>query len=328
MILGFWLTTAQQVLVAQQQCKSWDRRHGSTSGAVVVERLSLADGGFAVLAQVQGVGGDVTEAAYGGNDFWLFAAGNWDRTAASNEVPSDMSATSDGGFLLVGTTDGDAGGLVSDGPSGLTDWWMIRVDASGVVLWDKRMGSSIADQLDQVATLPDGRFFLAGRLRGVFAGSSSNCLYLRTFLLDQSGTVINNRCWPSLNTAQVVELIAEPNGDCTMFHGPGINLSRFDASGIGLITQQNTYTAPGFVNERCRTRLRWWHPFVDRRWRGRWEKTQPSRGGTISGCAITATGRCLGCNGRGCGQRYSLGLRRTFFRGSTGYRPNQRQRLG
>ncbi|MBL7981119.1 MAG: hypothetical protein JNL52_04850 [Flavobacteriales bacterium] len=303
MILGFWLTTAQQVLVAQQQCKSWDRRHGSTSGAVVVERLSLADGGFAVLAQVQGVGGDVTEAAYGGNDFWLLrfdAAGNklWDKRygGPGNEVPSDMSATSDGGFLLVGTTDGDAGGLVSDGPSGLTDWWMIRVDASGVVLWDKRMGSSIADQLDQVATLPDGRFFLAGRLRGVFAGSSSNCLYLRTFLLDQSGTVINNRCWPSLNTAQVVELIAEPNGDCTMFHGPGINLSRFDASGIGLITQQNTYTAPGVLqlNAAARTPDGGYYlsSICDGGVGG--NKTQPSRGGYDNWVLrITATGMVL-----------------------------------
>ncbi len=288
LFLSCCFAVASQFLLAQQQCKSWDRRHGSTSGAEVVEKLSLADGGFAVLARVQAGGGDVTETSYGGNDFWLVrfdAEGTklWDKRygGPGNEVPTDMSATSDGGFLLVGTTDGNAGGLVTDGPSGLTDWWMIRVNASGAVLWDKRMGSSISDNLDQVATLADGRFFLVGRVRGVFAGSTSNCLYLRTFVLDQNGTVINNRCWPSLNTAQVVELIAEPNGDCTMFHGPGINLSRFDASGIGLITQQSTYTAPGFVqlNAAARTADGGYclSSIADGGVGG--NKTQPSRGG-------------------------------------------------
>lgn len=256
---------------------------------MVMEKLSMADGGFAVLARIQGAGGDVSEADHGGDDFWLVrfdatGAKLWDKRygGPGNEVPTDMSATSDGGFLLVGTTDGEAGGHVSGGPSGLKDWWMIRVNASGGVLWDRRMGSSISDNLDQVATLADGRFFLVGRVRGVFPGSPSNCLYLRTFVLDQNGAIVTNRCWSSMSTAQVVELIAEPNGDCTMFHGPGINLSRFAASGNGLITQQNTYTAPGALqlNTAARTSDGGYYlsSISDGGIGG--DKTQPGRGGT------------------------------------------------
>ena len=72
--------------------------------------------------------------------------------------------TSDGGYALTGYTDSfGAGGF---------DFWLVKTDASGIMLWNKTYGGTGADLAYALVQTSDGGFALAGYTYSFGAGSS------------------------------------------------------------------------------------------------------------------------------------------------------------
>ncbi len=70
--------------------------------------------------------------------------------------------TNDGGYALFGQTE-------SKGNGG-TDFWMIRTDVTGEVVWEKTFGGSSDDDGEFIIEDTDGSFFLSGETRSKGAG--------------------------------------------------------------------------------------------------------------------------------------------------------------
>src|SRR2546427_10709040 len=89
----------------------------------------------------------------------------WARTYGGAQTEDARSAkqTSDGGFIVAGTTNSfGAGGF---------DMWVVRLDSLGHVVWQRTYGGTGNDFALSVDQTPDGGFIVAGNTASFGAGS-------------------------------------------------------------------------------------------------------------------------------------------------------------
>src|SRR5262245_37000608 len=69
----------------------------------------------------------------------------WQKTygSSSNELGYSIATTSDGGYVLAGSTVGNNGDVTSN--HGIADAWIVRIDAGGNIIWQKTFGGSNTD---------------------------------------------------------------------------------------------------------------------------------------------------------------------------------------
>lgn len=117
------------------------------------------------------------------SDFWiakLDAGGglSWQKTfgGVGHEWPMDVSQTADGGYVVGGST-------ISFGDGYQT--WVLKLDASGTVVWQKTYGGTGSEFLQSVQQTADGGYIVAGSTNG-FGASATNAWTLK---LSGTGTV-------------------------------------------------------------------------------------------------------------------------------------------
>jgi PKD repeat protein len=133
---------------------------------------STADGGYIVAGYAYSDDGDIEEKVTGSDqaDFWvvkLDASGRivWEKTLGGSEEDNayDVIQTADGGYLVVGYTASDdfqVSGKIAG--AGNSDFWVVRLDASGTILWNKCYGGSDSDVARHVLETTDGGYIIAG----------------------------------------------------------------------------------------------------------------------------------------------------------------------
>ncbi len=80
-----------------------------------------------------------------------------------NDRCYDALQTDDGGFLLAGQSESDDFDITDD--RGSYDFWLVRLDASGTMLWTKSFGGAEIDQGYALAKTPDGNYIMTGDTR-------------------------------------------------------------------------------------------------------------------------------------------------------------------
>jgi hypothetical protein len=152
----------------------WDRSFGTDSTDDITDAWPTADGGYQLIGYSNATvaKGDKSEPGRGNTDYWVIkldAQGHklWDRTygGAGYEHAMQGQPTPDGGCVLMGTTDSPAGGDISQAsPGGLgdADYWVVRLDAQGNKLWDRRYGGTAGDNGQACILTPDGGYLIGG----------------------------------------------------------------------------------------------------------------------------------------------------------------------
>jgi len=142
----------------------WDQVFGGDDLDFARSAEETADGGFIVAGQTQSFGA-------GYRDGWLIktdADGNelWSQTFGSTEADSIESVheTSLGGYILAGKTRSFG--------SGDNDLWLIKTDASGLEVWQRRFGGAMGDIALAVQETADLGFIVAGQTHTYGAGAS------------------------------------------------------------------------------------------------------------------------------------------------------------
>jgi len=157
--------------VAQVPNVDWDKALGGSNYEEIHSLTATRDGGvLAAMATVSPGDGDIVGERYGSWDYWvvkLDAAGNeeWQRRFGGDDEDRlwVSTQTRDGGYLLGGSSYTNANGDKSEPSRGENDYWIIRLDAAGNMLWEKTIGGDGLDQLQGgVRETPDGGFILAG----------------------------------------------------------------------------------------------------------------------------------------------------------------------
>jgi hypothetical protein len=135
--------------------KQWDRTFGGPASDTAMDVWPTQDGGYLVGGNsFSGQGGDKSQTGKGFCDLWVVkidAAGTkqWDRDlgGTSDEYLSAVQQTTDGGFLIGGYSYSGPSSDKSQPSHGQEDFWIIKLDATGVRLWDRTYGTPFGDEL-------------------------------------------------------------------------------------------------------------------------------------------------------------------------------------
>ncbi|RNC92205.1 MAG: hypothetical protein ED555_03630 [Allomuricauda sp.] len=147
----------------------WVRSFGGAGDDTPRSVIQTMDGGYAVLGFTNSTNGDLAFKNTVVNDYWLLKLNadgevQWQRTygGSGDDRGQQVIQTSDGGYALAGYAMSDDG----DGSNneGFHDNWIIRLDSSGNILWEKSFGFSGHDHSYDIVETVDGGFFFSGFL--------------------------------------------------------------------------------------------------------------------------------------------------------------------
>jgi hypothetical protein len=157
--MGFYLLHAQPSV-------QWEKNYGGSKDDYISAILPTVDGGCITVGSSLSSDGDVG-VNYGSNDCWIMKLNQngiieWKKVIGGNKYDTGRSIfyAQDGGYFILGETGSTNGGAVEI--KGKTDFWIIKLDASGNLLWQKTLGGSEADGLFRGVLASDGGFIVAG----------------------------------------------------------------------------------------------------------------------------------------------------------------------
>jgi len=154
--------------------KQWDFRYGGSGDDQFQDLQLTTDGGYILGGySTSGISGDKSQASQGDADYWIIkinSAGvkQWDaRYGGTNaDYLYDLEQTADGGYILGGRSHSGIGGDKTqanwDGSNTTFDYWIVKIDASGIKQWDKRFGGTGDDVFYALKQASGGGYILAG----------------------------------------------------------------------------------------------------------------------------------------------------------------------
>jgi hypothetical protein len=145
----------------------WQKCLGGTGYDEANAVQQTADGGYIVVGETWSKGGDVS-GLRGEQDIWvvkLDAAGNlvWQKCLGGSywDWAYAVQQTTNGGYIVAGFTNSNDGDI--SGNHGYWDFWMVKLDAAGGLVWQKCLGGTAADEAHAVQQTADGGYIVAGR---------------------------------------------------------------------------------------------------------------------------------------------------------------------
>ena len=141
--------------------------------------ISTIDGGYAVIGHAQSTDYDITDKTDNSYDYWLLKFNSnheltWSKTygGSDDDRGKDLIQTTDGGFLISGFSRSADGDVTEN--FGSYDFWLLKTDSSGNLLWQKTYGFSGTDQAFSVIQTSDSGYLLSGTLDVSASGGEGN----------------------------------------------------------------------------------------------------------------------------------------------------------
>ncbi|MDX5443418.1 MAG: T9SS type A sorting domain-containing protein [Hymenobacteraceae bacterium] len=161
--------------------KQWDKTFGANHWDQLNVVKQTSDGGYILGGSSQSdQNNDKSQASFGGTDGWLIkvdANGNklWDKVYGSTlwDGILDLQQTTDGGFILGLVSHSPQGGNKTQNTYGFYDYWIVKTDAQGNIVWDKTFGGLDDDALVALQQTSDGGYILGGNSRSGINGNKT-----------------------------------------------------------------------------------------------------------------------------------------------------------
>jgi len=183
------------VFASSELWKTYGGEFDDEAAAIVAS----SDGGYAIAGTTSSFGA-------GGYDFWLIKVdknGNmeWNKTygGTKSDVAAALVCTADGGYVMVGETRSYG--------EGESDFWLVKVDSSGNLQWNKTFGEQTADIATCVIQTNDGGYALGGYW--LENDASEDALFVKT---DSSGNVQWTRTYGGAEEESVYSVVQTSEG--------------------------------------------------------------------------------------------------------------------
>lgn len=145
---------------------NWQKAYGGTSSEHLYNIKNTDDGGYIIAGYTYSEDVDITQ-NFGRCDYWIIkldSEGNkmWQKSYGGSEweMAYDISQTYDGGYILVGHSNSNDGHVSMN--NGEDDFWIVRLDEFGEIIWQKSYGGSHSEWPFAVKQSSDGSFVIAG----------------------------------------------------------------------------------------------------------------------------------------------------------------------
>ena len=148
----------------------WDKTVGGNGYDQLSTIQQTEDGGYILGGQSESnISGDKTQNSKGGADYWIVKLSNtgdvqWDKTLGGNknDYLYTLQQTSGGGYIFGGMSYSDSSGDKTEDRKGSYDYWVIKLNNSHHVEWDKTIGGKDIDHLTCLQQTTDSGYILGG----------------------------------------------------------------------------------------------------------------------------------------------------------------------
>jgi hypothetical protein len=148
----------------------WEKSYGGKNAEYLFDAQPTADYGFILAgSSLSNKTGNKTGDNNGDLDYWVWKMDekgelDWQKSFGGSgfDLLQSIKNTRDGGFILAGTSSSNAGFQKKDTCRGVTDYWVIKLDAKGEEQWQKTIGGNGQDELLCAFQTRDGGYMLGG----------------------------------------------------------------------------------------------------------------------------------------------------------------------
>lgn len=167
----FWLLALHLcILNVYSQDILWEKSYGGKHADYLFDVQPTPDYGFILAgSSVSGKNGNKTELSQGNLDYWVWKMDekgqmDWQESFGGSgaDFLQNIKLTSDGGFILAGTSNSNKGIQKNDDSRGQEDFWIIKLNAKGGEMWQKTIGGSGQEKLNSIIQTKDGGYLVGG----------------------------------------------------------------------------------------------------------------------------------------------------------------------
>src|SRR4051812_33957896 len=154
---------------AQPVIKS--QRVAGGSGDDQLSRMCLTRDGGVIAGgySSSNISGEKTENSRGNEDYWIIKFDSQQKIQYAKTIGGSdgdgltcIQQTCDGGYILGGFSYSDKSGEKTQNSRGATDYWVVKLNKSGKIEWDKTIGGNDYDYLMSLDQTKDGGYMLGG----------------------------------------------------------------------------------------------------------------------------------------------------------------------
>jgi len=168
-------------LFAQEPAIQWQNTIGGNSDDAISALHQTADGGYILGGTSNSnISGDKTENGLGSADYWVVklevdGSIQWQNTigGSGDDFLNCLQVTADGGFILGGQSVSNISGDKTENSNGGYDIWVVKLDATGAIQWQKTLGGDSAENLTSMQQTADGGYILGGSSRSNISGDKT-----------------------------------------------------------------------------------------------------------------------------------------------------------
>ncbi|PQJ81018.1 hypothetical protein [Polaribacter porphyrae] len=162
----------------------WEKNFGFSGSdqAFVIKQVSdnsILLGGSLDVTASGGQGNSKVANKHAGGDYWLIKIdinGNklWSKYYGGlfTDTLLDIAETDNGNYILTGFSDSADTNISNN--LGTYDYWVVKVDNSGTLLWEKNFGGSEIDEAYAISKTPEDAFLIVGNSRSLDKDISKN----------------------------------------------------------------------------------------------------------------------------------------------------------
>ena len=148
----------------------WQKNFGGTGADLLQSIQNTKDGGFILAGtSTSKKGADKKEDNFGQEDFWIIklnAKGDeeWQKTigGTGRDLLKSIHQTMDGGYIIGGSSESIISGLKTEANFGSLDYWLLKLDSTGTIEWQKTFGGQFTDQLESILPTKDEGYIIGG----------------------------------------------------------------------------------------------------------------------------------------------------------------------
>ncbi|HEY9006118.1 hypothetical protein [Ohtaekwangia sp.] len=196
----------------------WSKAFGGSGDDEGLAITNTVDGGSIVAGYSSTADGDVSSYHSGPDneayDFWVLkldASGTkqWSKSFGGSgfDVAFAVITTTDGGYAVAGRSGSDDGDVTDN--YGSSDFWIVKLDASGNKQWAKSFGEEAGDEATSIIATSDGGYIVTGTVWN-WSGNTDYDIWL--LKLNSSGTIEWSKTFAGTSSEEASSAIATADG--------------------------------------------------------------------------------------------------------------------